>query len=205
MEFFSLALIGALALVYFNTSAQRARLALLAGYLQPFQIEKLMERLLEGYLRALDETDLGRQRAVWANLYAIERSLSEQFDRFVGSLEQAQPQPPRMAPVPFQALLADKLPRSLSFELVTMMRVHAQGIALCANHPDEENPDARKQRAFAMTAELLLMQHSCHWFCRSRALATARLMARHNTGYDQVLAAVTPATQQAYRKLIALH
>jgi hypothetical protein len=30
-------------------------------------------------------------------------------------------------------------------------------------------PQQRKRRAFTMTAELMLMQHTCHWFCRSRA------------------------------------
>jgi len=52
-----------------------------------------------------------------------------------------------------------------------------------------------------MSAELFLMQHSCHWFCRSRAVASARLQARHQTSHAQVLAAVSPATREAYRKL----
>ena len=32
-----------------------------------------------------------------------------------------------------------------------------------------------------MSAELFLMQHTCHWYCRSRAVASARMLARHKT------------------------
>ena len=53
-----------------------------------------------------------------------------------------------------------------------------------------------------MSAELFLMQHTCHWFCKSRAIASARLMARHKTPHAQVLASVTPATRTAYLALL---
>lgn len=51
-------------------------------------------------------------------------------------------------------------------------------------------------------AELLLMQHSCHWFCRSKLVASARLLARHKTPYPKVLASVAPQSRQAYCKLV---
>ena len=54
-----------------------------------------------------------------------------------------------------------------------------------------------------MSAELFLMQHTCHWFCKSKTVASARLMARHKTTYEQVLASVAPATRDAYQKLLA--
>ena len=60
----------------------------------------------------------------------------------------------------------------------------------------------RKSRAFTMTAELMLMQHTCHWFCRSRTIASMRLLARHKTAYEQVLQSVSPATLKAYEKLV---
>ena len=59
-----------------------------------------------------------------------------------------------------------------------------------------------RDRAFAMTAELLLMQHTCHWYCRSRTLASARLLARHQTHYRQVLAAVLASTRERYQRLL---
>ena len=81
------------------------------------------------------------------------------------------------------------------------MPIHARGILACQAPDTEEDPESRKRRAFAMTAELMLMQHSCHWYCRSRALASARLHAQHKTGYGQVMDAVTAGTRQAYDKL----
>ena len=60
-----------------------------------------------------------------------------------------------------------------------------------------------RERAFTLSAELFLMQHSCHWFCRSRTIASARLLARHQTPHAQVLASVSPETRNAYAALVA--
>lgn len=57
---------------------------------------------------------------------------------------------------------------------------------------DAADEEERKRRAFTMTAELMLMQHTCHWFCRSRTVASMRLLARHKTAYEQVLQSVAP-------------
>jgi hypothetical protein len=51
-------------------------------------------------------------------------------------------------------------------------------------------------------AELLLMQHSCHWFCRSKVVASARMLARHQTSYEQLLDAVNPETRRAYAAVL---
>jgi hypothetical protein len=59
-------------------------------------------------------------------------------------------------------------------------------------------PSAPKDKAFTLMAELFLMQHTCHWYCKSKPVASARLMARHQTGYAQVIDAVDPATRRAY-------
>jgi hypothetical protein len=56
-----------------------------------------------------------------------------------------------------------------------------------------------------LSAELYLMQHTCHWFCKSRTVASARLLARHKTSYQQVLESVSPQTRQAYEALLAGH
>jgi len=47
-----------------------------------------------------------------------------------------------------------------------------------------------------------LFQHTCHWYCRSKAVASARLMARQKTTYEQVLGAVSPQTRRAYTALV---
>ena len=56
--------------------------------------------------------------------------------------------------------------------------------------------------AFTMTAELLLLQHTCHWFCKTRTIASMRLMARQKTTYEQVLQSVSRNTLAAYKKLV---
>jgi hypothetical protein len=61
---------------------------------------------------------------------------------------------------------------------------------------------AQKDKAFTLTAELLLMQHSCQWFCRSKATASARMMARHQTPHEQLVASVSAETRNAYLALI---
>jgi hypothetical protein len=97
--------------------------------------------------------------------------------------------------VPFARQLA---PAS-TFDAREVFAIHARGIAAAAE--EQAGADAR-ERAFTMSAELFLMQHSCHWFCKSRAVASARMLARHKTSYEQALAAVAPATQRAYVRLV---
>jgi hypothetical protein len=52
-----------------------------------------------------------------------------------------------------------------------------------------------------LLAEILLMQHSCHWYCKSQAVACARLLARHQTSYRKVLDSVDPTTRAHYADL----
>ena len=197
---FSLLLVLWLGLSFWNRQEQRKRMALLAEYLRPYQIEKQMESLINGYLRALGEQDPVRQEQVWGVLQDTERNLQRQFSAFAADLQRAEGDT-RMAPIPYQAALARYLGQDGSFDLRELMPIHARGILACQAPDTEEDPESRKRRAFAMTAELMLMQHSCHWYCRSRALASARLHAPHKTSYGQVLAAVTAGTRQAYSRL----
>jgi hypothetical protein len=53
-----------------------------------------------------------------------------------------------------------------------------------------------------MMGEMFLMQHSCHWFCRSKTIASARMLAQHQTRYEQALDAVSPETRQAYLAVV---
>ena len=81
--------------------------------------------------------------------------------------------------------------------LTEALALHARGVAFVRAQAHWSN----KERAFAMTAELMLFQHTCHWYCQSRTVASARLMARHQTRHHQVLAAVSAPTREAYRAL----
>jgi hypothetical protein len=49
---------------------------------------------------------------------------------------------------------------------------------------------------------MLLLQHTCHWFCRSKSLASARMLARHRTSYAQLVDAVLPQTRTDYLGLV---
>ena len=66
-----------------------------------------------------------------------------------------------------------------------------------------EGQDASpKERAFAILAEMLLMQHTCHWYCRSKSVASDRMHASHRTSYAQLVGAVLPQTRQEYLGLV---
>ena len=94
---------------------------------------------------------------------------------------------------------ATRLFPAQSFDLRALLEVHAKGFEATLRNDDNLN---RRDRAFRLTAELLLFQHSCHWFCRSRSVASARLLALHKTAYEQVVAAVSPQPRQAYLAVV---
>jgi hypothetical protein len=200
MDILTLTLLFAAGSYLLKTGEQRQRIALLASHLGRFQIEKLMERLNEGYLRALGEQDPERQRQIWALHEPIERDLNEQFQRFAESFEKAAAADTRINrnPLPYAHRW---LPGWLApgVDARALMRLHARGIDQIVTTPEGLSSH---ERARTLLAELYLMQHSCHWFCRSRSLASARLMARHHTTHEQVIEAVSPTTRQTYLALI---
>ncbi|RYY83228.1 MAG: hypothetical protein EOO24_39170, partial [Comamonadaceae bacterium] len=67
----------AMGLVMLKAREQRQRIALLGGHLGPYQIERLMEKLTEGYLRCLGEDDPARREQIWRLLDSSEQALSE--------------------------------------------------------------------------------------------------------------------------------
>jgi hypothetical protein len=189
-----LALLG-VALHIFKSREQAERVALLGSFLGKFQIEKLMQDVFTGYDRALNETDAGRQIQVWRYLEPQEISLAEQFGRFVQEFAQVYEARVRVSRLPLALPFISLAAPSTTFDLRTLMAVHGRGIALAVQNAQGLEP---KRRAFAIMAELMLMQHSCHWFCRSKLVASARLLARHQTSYTQVLAAVAPDIRKSY-------
>lgn len=201
MDALTLFLLFAVGGYLLKSSEQRQRIALLASHLGRHQIEKLMERLNEGYMRALGESDPDRQGQIWSMHEATEQQLAQQFQRFSDELSQADEAATRVNrnPLPHAHRW---LPAFLApgFDLREVMRVHARGIAQTLASATA-TPDPRK-KARTLLAELYLMQHSCHWYCRSRSVASARLLVRHQTTYEQLLDAVSPATRDAYLKVV---
>lgn len=196
----------ALALAWtFKTRAERARMARLATHLRQYDLEKLMETLSEGYLRAIGEEDAQRRQAIWTLLEPSERKVCEQFSQFAQRFGQESEAGSRvMRPAwPASAVLLwlqPVFPRLLerrSFDMRRLLALHAQALGQAV----QATQLPASQKAFTVLAELMLMQHSCHWFCKSRQVASARLLRRHQTPYPKVLASVAPETLKAYQAL----
>ncbi len=200
MQFLAWTTLVAITLYLLKSQQERQRIALLAGYLGRYQIEKSMETLVAGYMRALGEADTQRQQQVWNHMHDTEARLADQVAGLATELARADAQDTRISTLGLALPFADKLFPSLTFDLRKAIAIHARGIrdAVSAD-PDQD----AKSRAFTISAELFLMQHTCHWFCKSRAVASARMVVRHKTGYEQLVASVAPATAKAYRALLA--
>lgn len=194
-----MALVVALVLTVLKNHEQRQRIALLGAHLQRFQLEKLIEGLTEGYLRAFGEADAQRRESVLGMLETTERLLSAQLDDLARALQGLDPVQARISRLPIALPWATRWLPSATFDLREMVRLHATGVAQAIANADGLS---RRDQAFRVSAELLLFQHTCHWYCRSRGVASARLLARHRTSHEQVMAAVSPATRQAYLQLI---
>ncbi|WP_309679383.1 hypothetical protein [Polaromonas sp.] len=201
MEMLPLVILLAVAFYLLKKGDQRQRIALLGSQLGHYQIEKLMESLTAGYLRALDEADPGRRDQIWQHLGTAETQLCQQFNQFSAEFSKLDGAGTRVSTLPLAIPYAARLFPRATFDLRKALAIHANGLTEAAGNPQQRTA---KSRAFTLSAELFLMQHSCHWFCNSRTVASARLMARHQTTHAQVLAAVTPATRAAYLALTGI-
>lgn len=183
---------------YSNNRDQLQRVRLLASVLGRFQVEKLMETVIDGYLRALGESVPERSTQVWNMLAQAEATLCGQIETFAMAFAKVGATQARWSILPIAIPFAAKLFPSATADFRDMLRIHADGIASVVYNQARL---AQKDRAYMLTAELLLLQHSCNWFCRSKALANARTMSRHHTPHAQVLASVSALTRNAYMLL----
>lgn len=181
-----------------NAQQQRKRIALLGSHLSNYQIEKLLETLTQGYLRALGEKDDARRDQIWGLLASSEAQLTDQFQRFATEFARVDPALTRVSRLPVGIPFAQQLLPGASFDMRQAITLHAQGIARVARNEAGRSP---RDKAFTMTAELFLMQHTCHWFCKSKTVASARMLARHQTPLAQLIDSVSPETRSAYRAL----
>ena len=182
MDILLLALLLSIGIFVLNGKQQRQRIGLLASHLAQYQIEKLLENLIGGYMRALGELQL-----------------SEQFGQLATEMARVDAALTRVSTLPLALPFADQWWPSASFDLRQAFKIHAEGIERAVRNDAQRAP---KDKAFTLMAELFLMQHTCHWYCKSKPVASARLMARHQTGYAQVIDAVDPATRRAYLALV---
>jgi hypothetical protein len=200
MEIVVLVLILAFVGYTFQARDERRRIGLLAHYLGQYQIEKLMETLTEGYMRALGEPDAQRQGQIWSILTTTETALCEQFRRFVVDLAKLDATAARVGKLPVSIYYTARLLPAESFDLRKMLAIHAHGIEQAVANSAQHSA---RDKAFTVLAEIFLMQHTCHWFCKSKAVASTRMVLRHQTPYAKVLESVAPDTRNAYCALVA--
>ena len=198
MEIFPLVLLMVVGVYFLKKSERHKRIVLLGTHLGSYQIEKLMETLTEGYMRALAEKDPERRDQIWRYLDTSETQLSGQFNKFCAEFAKLDADDTRVSTLGLAIPYAARLFPNATFDLRQALAIHAQGLAQAASN---ELQRSSRDKAFTLSAELFLMQHTCHWFCNSKAVASARLMARHQATHAQVLAAVAPDTRAAFQAL----
>ena len=200
MDIFILAILLSAGAYILKSQQQRKRMALLGAHLKKYHIEKLMEALHLGYMQALGEEDPARRDERWKALANTEANLCEQFNRFVAEFSKVADADALVSKLPLFIPFAERLFPRATFDMRKALAIHARGITQAAQNTSNLPP---KRKAFTMSAELFLMQHSCHWFCKSRTTASARMLARNNTSYAQLVESVAPGTREAYCKLMA--
>lgn len=198
MEIVVLAMLIAIGAYLLKSRNERRRIALLGSHLGKYQIEELMGHLTEGYLRALGEEDSQRRDSIWSLLNTTEAKLCSQFNSFAAEFSKVAEAQARVSKFAFPIPFAERFFPKATFDLRRCLMLHAQGITSAA----QDSPDrTARDKAFTLSAELFLMQHTCHWFCRYKAVASARMLVRHKTPYALVLKSVAPETRRAYGDL----
>ncbi len=202
MEIFTLAALLILGSYIIRASVQGRRIALLGSYLGKYQLEKLMEQLNEGYTRALGESSAERQTQVLNQLGDTELKLSQQVSNLAAAFSRVDEADARVSRLPVFIPFADRLFPNTTFDLRKALAIHAQGLENAAQNRLNQSP---KGKAFTFSAEVFLFQHTCHWFCKSKSVASGRMLVRHKTPYALLLESVAPETARAYLKLVAPH
>jgi hypothetical protein len=150
----------------------------------------------------MGEKEADRRQSIWSMLAQTEEQLAGQFQSLLADLAaEADPRRLRASTLPLSFPLATRWLPAATFSLLDILRVHGEGISRVMGNAAGLSA---RDRAFCFTAELLLMQHSCHWFCKSRWVASARMLARHQTSHAQLLEAVSEPTRRAYRRIMGV-
>lgn len=183
-----------------KNAEQRQRIAWLAAILGPVRLEKSMETLATGYLRAIAEPDPERSEPIWRMLESTETQLLQQFETLAKGIQALSPTQARISRWPLAMPMVTRLFPNACFDIRSAVAVHAKGFA---DGVTNEQGLPRKAQARRLLAELFLFQHTCHWYCRSQTVASARLQMRHQTTYAQTLGLVSPATRRAYSALLS--
>lgn len=176
---------------------QRAHIALLGGHLASLQLEKHMETLTQGYSRAIGEQTESRQLQVLETFAQTERAVASQLQSLANAMQRESAQATAVGVLSFCVPYVERVLPAAARDFRALLRIHATGVRHVVENEDGLDP---KGRAFRLSAELYLFQHSCHWFCKSRAVADARLILRHRVQHQKVVESVSDVTRSAYRQ-----
>lgn len=174
---------------------QRARIALLGEHLARLQLERHMETLTEGYTRAIREEAQARQLQVLDMFGQTERAAASQVQSLAESMQKESPKATSMSTLAFCVPYAEHFMPATTRDFRELLHIHANGLRHVVDNNEGWDP---KSRAYHLSAELYLFQHSCHWFCKSRIIADARLQKRHQATHQKVLESVSTVTRSAY-------
>lgn len=181
----------------FRVRYQRAHIALLGQHLSQMQLESHMETLTTTYARAIQEHTESRQFQVLATVNQTEQAVASQMQRLAQAMKKESEAATLMGILAFNLPFLTQLFPRIKRDFRQLLQIHAAGLRYVADNEANWSP---KDRAYHLSAELYLFQHSCHWFCKSRPVADARLMVRHKIDHKKVLASVSEPTRLAYEK-----
>lgn len=174
---------------------QRQRIALLSNHLSNLQLEQHMETLTEGYTRAIRADTESRTLQVLETFGQTENAVAAQVRSLAQAMQKEGDQNTRMGVLRACVPYIERFLPSLTRDFRRLLEIHAEGMRRVVENEEQLQP---KDRAYCMSAELYLFQHSCHWYCKSRGVADARLMLRHKVDYQKVLDSVSDVTRAAY-------
>lgn len=174
---------------------QRMHIALLGRHLASLQLERHMETLTQGYTRAIHEETETRQIQVLETFAQTERAVAAQIQKLADAMQQESKQSASMGALAFCVPYAERFLPALTRDFRELLHIHAAGLRHVVDN--EEQWDI-KSRAYHLSAELYLLQHSCHWFCKSRGVANTRLLLRHQVDHQKALESVSAVTRSSY-------
>ena len=126
-----------------------------------------------------------------------EKAMASQMQSLASSMQQENRQSTSISTLTFCIPYIERFLPGITRDFRDLLRIHANGIRQLVDNEDQLDP---KSRAFHLSAELYLFQHSCHWFCKSKTVADARLAIRHKVSHNQVLDSVSVKTRANYQQ-----
>ena len=130
MILLALSLLAAAVAYYLQRRDELRRIHLLGTHLGQYQIEKLMETLTEGYMRALGEPNPERQQQIWSMLSTTETALAEQFRRFVTDFSRLDAETTRASKLPLSIFYTRSWLPGSTFDFRQVLAVlHLTGLA----------------------------------------------------------------------------